>query len=713
MIRLNDITSQILSYHPKADIGLVEKAYVYSAKVHQGQVRLSGEPYLSHPLEVAHLLTKMKLDVISLVAGLLHDTIEDTDAELQEIERLFGRETANIVDGVTKISRMQFNSSEERQAENMRKMILAMATDIRVIMVKLADRMHNMQTLGFQVPEKQEYIARETLDIYAPLAGRMGIYWLKSNLEDLCLYYLEPEIYEKIKNGIAERRGNREKFVEEMKQLLSEKLKISNIDATIKGRHKHFYSIYSKMRDQNLSVDQVYDLLALRVIVNTLKECYEVLGLIHATWKPVPRRFKDYISLPKANMYQSLHTTVIGPLGQRMEIQIRTWEMNKIAEEGIAAHWKYKESLKASNTDEKQFLWLRQLLEWQKNLKDPKEFIEMVQLDLFPNDVYVFTPKGEVREFPKGATPIDFAYSIHSQVGEKCSGARVNGKMVPLRYRLKNGDIVEIITSRRQHPRKDWLDFVKTSRAKTKIRQWIKNQERDESIDLGRSILEKALEQSHLTLPNITKSEQILAISKDFSLHSVQDLLANVGYGKISANQVIGRLKPKLGIEEDKPTSIVSKMVSRIKRKKSTRGIKVKGLDDMLVRFANCCHPLPGENVIGFITRGRGVSIHKQKCGHINDADPERVVEVVWEPSHEDVYQARLMVTSVDKKGILADISTIMAQKDANIIQAEIKTTMDKKGILFFTIEVEDYKQLQDIMGALKKVKYVLMVERI
>ena len=713
MIRLNDITSQILSYHPKADIGLVEKAYVYSAKVHQGQVRLSGEPYLSHPLEVAHLLTKMKLDVISLVAGLLHDTIEDTDAELQEIERLFGRETANIVDGVTKISRMQFNSSEERQAENMRKMILAMATDIRVIMVKLADRMHNMQTLGFQVPEKQEYIARETLDIYAPLAGRMGIYWLKSNLEDLCLYYLEPEIYEKIKNGIAERRGNREKFVEEMKQLLSEKLKISNIDATIKGRHKHFYSIYSKMRDQNLSVDQVYDLLALRVIVNTLKECYEVLGLIHATWKPVPRRFKDYISLPKANMYQSLHTTVIGPLGQRMEIQIRTWEMNKIAEEGIAAHWKYKESLKASNTDEKQFLWLRQLLEWQKNLKDPKEFIEMVQLDLFPNDVYVFTPKGEVREFPKGATPIDFAYSIHSQVGEKCSGARVNGKMVPLRYRLKNGDIVEIITSRRQHPRKDWLDFVKTSRAKTKIRQWIKNQERDESIDLGRSILEKALEQSHLTLPNITKSEQILAISKDFSLHSVQDLLANVGYGKISANQVIGRLKPKLGIEEDKPTSIVSKMVSRIKRKKSTRGIKVKGLDDMLVRFANCCHPLPGENVIGFITRGRGVSIHKQKCRHINDADPERVVEVVWEPSHEDVYQARLMVTSVDKKGILADISTIMAQKDANIIQAEIKTTMDKKGILFFTIEVEDYKQLQDIMGALKKVKYVLMVERI
>jgi guanosine-3',5'-bis(diphosphate) 3'-pyrophosphohydrolase len=712
MIRLNDITSSLLRYHPRADTTSVEKAYVYSAKVHQGQVRLSGLPYLSHPLEVAYILTEMKMDVTTVVAGLLHDTIEDTNAEFSEVQRLFGKETAEIVDGVTKISKIQFDSSEQRQAENMRKMILAMTSDIRVIMVKLADRLHNMRTLGFHTPEKQQLIAKETLDIYAPLAGRMGIYWLKSSLEDLCLFYLEPEIYEKIKSGIAERRGASEKFIRDVKEILSKKLQEHKISGTIKGRYKHHYSIYSKMKAQNLSVDQVYDVVAFRVIVNTLKECYEVLGIIHSMWKPVLGRFKDYISIPKANMYQSLHTTVIGPLGQRMEIQIRTWEMDKVAEEGIAAHWKYKEGL-SNKTDEKQFAWLRQLLEWQTSLTDPKEFIETVRMDLFPNEVYVFTPKGEVKEFPKGATPLDFAYSIHSEIGEKCVGAKVNGRMIPLRYQLRNGDIVEIITSSRQHPRKDWLDFVKTPRAKTKIRQWIKNQERDESIALGKNILEKTFEQSNLTLPNILKNEQIRAIANEFSLQSIEDLLANVGYGKISANQVIGRLKPKLGIEEKKPTGLVSKMVSRITRKKSTRGIRVKGLDDMLVRFANCCHPLPGEHVIGFITRGRGVTIHKYNCRHILDADPHRVVDVLWEPSDDDVYIARLKVVSIDKKGILADTSSIIAQKDANIIQAEVKTTMDKKGVSFFTIEVEDYKQLEDIIGAIKKIKNVLMVERL
>jgi GTP pyrophosphokinase len=713
MIRLNDITSQLLSYHPKADIGLVEKAYVYSAKVHQGQVRLSGEPYLSHPLEVAYILTQMKMDVISVVAGLLHDTIEDTVAELSEIERLFGKETANIVDGVTKISKMQFSSSEEQQAENMRKMILAMATDIRVILVKLADRLHNMQTLGFQVSEKQELIARETLDIYAPLAGRLGIYWMKSTLEDLCLYYLEPQIYNKIKTELAERRGTREKFIEEVKELLTEKLKEAKIQATIKGRHKHLYSIYTKMKDQNLSATQVYDILAFRVIVNSLKECYEVLGIIHATWKPVPGRFKDYISLPKANMYQSLHTTLIGPLGQRMEIQIRTWEMDRVAEEGIAAHWKYKEGLVASKTDEKQISWLRQLLEWQKSLQDPKEFMETVRMDLFPNEVYVFTPTGEVREFPKGATPVDFAYSIHSEIGNQCIGSKVNGKMVPLRYQLKNGDTVEIITSQKHHPSKDWLEFVKTSRARTKIKQWIMRQERDQSINLGREILEKSLQQSRINLPNITKSEQVEAVAKDFSFHTVDDLLANLGFGRVSAKQIIGRLKPKLGIEEETRPGLVSKMVSRIKRKKSTHGIKVKGLDDMLVRFANCCHPVPGEHVAGFITRGRGVTIHKHNCRHIMDADPERVVEVVWEPSDHDVYVAKLRVITSDKKGILADISAILAQKDANILKATVQTTIDRKGIALFTVEVENYKQLQEIMGTIKKVKDVLLVERI
>jgi GTP diphosphokinase / guanosine-3',5'-bis(diphosphate) 3'-diphosphatase len=707
MIRLNDITSALMVYSPKADTTLVQKAYVYSAKVHAGQVRLSGLPYLSHPLEVAFILTDMKMDVTTVVAGLLHDTIEDTDAELSEIERLFGKEIANIVDGVTKLSKMQFNSREEHQAENIRKMILAMTTDIRVIMVKLADRLHNMRTLGFHTPEKQVSIARETLNIYAPLAGRMGIYWLKSSLEDLCLFYLEPEIYNKINEDLAERRGAREKFIKEVLEVLSAKMKQSNIDATVKGRHKHFYSIYCKMRDQNLTVDQVYDVVAFRVIVRTLKECYEVLGLIHSMWKPIVGKFKDYISLPKANMYQSLHTSVIGPDGQRMEVQIRTWEMDKIAEDGIAAHWKYKEGL-VGNGDQKQFGWLRQLQEWQKSLHDPKEFMEMVQMDLFPNEVYVFTPKGDVREFPRGATPIDFAYAVHSEVGEKCIGARINGRMVPLRYQFNNGDIVEIITSGKQHPRKDWLDFVKTTKAKSKIRQWIKSQERDDSISLGKSILEKALEQAGLDHQNVA----LESIAKDLSLNTLQDLYANIGYGVISSNQVVGRLKPH-NLESEKREGLMSKMVARLTRKKDTKGIMVKGLDDMLIRFANCCHPLPGEDVLGFITLGRGVTIHKRDCRHILDADSRRIVDVQWESTEKDVYLARLKVTSVDKKGILADISSIMSQRDANIIQAEVKTTMDKKGVSFFTIEVKNYKQLEGIISAIKKIKEVLIVERI
>jgi guanosine-3',5'-bis(diphosphate) 3'-pyrophosphohydrolase len=418
MIRLNDITSQILSYHPKANIELVEKAYVYSAKVHQGQIRLSGEPYLSHPLEVAYILTKMKMDVTCIAAGFLHDTLEDTEAEPDEIKHLFGEETANIVEGVTKISRMQFTNRQQRQAENVRKMILAMSSDIRVILVKLADRLHNMRTLGFQTPEKQRLIAAETEDIYAPLAGRMGIQWIKSSLEDLCLYYLEPKIYEDIKNEVAQTRDQREEFIKKIIELVSKQLEEFKIQATIKGRDKHFYSIYKKMLDQDLTVNQVYDVLAFRVIVSSIKECYEVLGHIHSMWKPVQGRFKDYISVPKANMYQSLHTTVIGPIGQRMEVQIRTWDMDKVAEDGIAAHWKYKDGTTANKTDEKQFMWLRQLLEWQQNLKDPAEFLETVRMDLFPDEVYVFTPRGDVKAFPRGATPVDFAYSIHSEVGD-------------------------------------------------------------------------------------------------------------------------------------------------------------------------------------------------------------------------------------------------------------------------------------------------------
>ena len=713
MIRLNDITSQILSYHPKANIDLVEKAYVYSAKAHQGQIRLSGEPYLSHPLEVAYILTKMKMDVTCIAAGFLHDTLEDTEAEADEIKHLFGEETANIVEGVTKISRMQFTSRQQRQAENVRKMILAMSSDIRVILVKLADRLHNMRTLGFQTPEKQRLIAAETEDIYAPLAGRMGIQWIKSSLEDLCLYYLEPKIYEDIKNEIAQTRDKREEFIKNVIELVSKKLEEFKIQATIKGRDKHFYSIYKKMLDQDLTVNQVYDVLAFRVIVSGIKECYEVLGHIHSMWKPVQGRFKDYVSVPKANMYQSLHTTVIGPMGQRMEMQIRTWDMDKVAEDGIAAHWKYKEGTTENKTDEKQFMWLRQLLEWQQNLKDPAEFLETVRMDLFPDEVYVFTPRGDVKAFPRGATPVDFAYSIHSEVGEKCMGARINRRMVPLRYQLRNGQTVEIITSPKQHPSNDWLEFVKTPRAKTKIRQWIRNQERGESIALGKTLLERALERDSLKLPNIMKNEQILSIAKEFSFHSVEDLIAQIGFGKISPRQVLGRLRPKLGIKDERPPGLVGKMVGRFKRRKGDHGIKVKGVSDMLIRFANCCNPLPGEPVIGFITRGRGVTVHQRNCSHILNADPERLVEVSWQASKEDIYLAKIRVTSVERKGVLSDISAVLTQKDANIIEAQVKTTVDRKGIALFTIEVEDYNQLQNIMGAIKRIKNVLIVERL
>ncbi|MFP4085661.1 MAG: RelA/SpoT family protein [Desulfobacteraceae bacterium] len=712
MIRLNDITAEVLSYHPKADIQIIEKAYVYSAKVHRGQIRLSGEPYLSHPLEAAHILAKLKMDVICIAAGLLHDTIEDTVADLGEIREVFGEEVATIVDGVTKISKMHLVNRKERQAENVRKMILAMSSDIRVILVKLADRLHNMRTLGFQPEEKQRQIASETLDIYAPLAGRMGINWIKSDLEDLCLYYLEPEIYARIKNETARRRNEIQELMAEVRAELTRKLEEVNIQATVKSRQKHFYSIYKKMVAQDLNVDQVYDILAFRVIVNTVRECYEVLGHIHSLWKPVQRRFKDYVSMPKANMYQSLHSTVIGPLGERMEVQIRTWDMDRVAESGIAAHWKYKEGGGVRKTDQKQFAWLKQLLDWQRDLKDPVEFLDTVKMDLFPDEVYVFTPTGEIKAFPKGATVVDFAYSIHSEIGEKCMGAKVNGKMVPLKYQLRNGNIVEIITSPKQHPSKDWLEFVKTSRAKTKIRHWIKQEERDQGFSLGKTILEKALQKERITLSNIFRSNQIKAIAEDLSFQSTEELVAQIGFGKVSARQVVGRLKLKLGIQEDRSRSLMSKMVGRLKRPKG-QGVRVHGMSDMLIHFANCCRPLPGEKVVGFITRGRGITIHQYKCRHIQNAEPDRLVDVSWEPMESDVYPAKLRVTSVERKGVLADISAIISQRDANIIHAEIKTTVDHKGIAFFTIEVDGYAQLQNIMGAIKKVKNVMRVERV
>src|SRR5574341_1325468 len=542
--KVSELVEKIQAYYPTADVELVRQAYDFSAKVHKGQKRLSGEPYLVHPMAVAGIIADLKLDVPSVVGGLLHDTVEDTLTTLDEVKGLFGPEIAALVDGVTKLSRVNFTSHEEKQAENFRKMILAMAKDVRVILIKLADRTHNMRTLGHMPVEKQIATAQETLEIYAPLSNRLGIAWVKDELEDLALKYLHPEIYYQLKRNVAKKKAAREKYINEVISIISKKLEEEGIDAEVTGRPKHFYSIYQKMESQNLLYDQIYDLVAFRILVDAARECYEALGVIHAHWKPVPGRFKDYIALPKPNMYQSLHTTVIGPYGERMEIQIRTHEMHRVAEEGIAAHWRYKEGKDFRFNEIQRFAWLRQLIEWQQNMQDPQEFLHSIKEDLFPEEVYVFTPKGDLLNFPKGCTVTDFAYRIHSEVGHHCSGARVNGQLVPLKYLLRSGDTVEIITTRQQTPSRDWLKLVKTPRAKSKIRNWIKSQQRERSVALGREILEGDLGRYHLDYPTLHRQDKNEAIAKELGMKDEETLLASIGYGKITPRQVLSKLVP-------------------------------------------------------------------------------------------------------------------------------------------------------------------------
>jgi guanosine-3',5'-bis(diphosphate) 3'-pyrophosphohydrolase len=714
MLRFNDILERLLSYYPNADVDLLRKAYVFSAKVHLGQVRLSGEPYLSHPLEVAGILTQLRLDVATVATGLLHDTVEDTLTTLEDIRDHFGEEIARLVDGVTKISKISLRSSEKDQAENFRKMILAMVKDIRVILIKLADRLHNMRTLRYHTPEKQREIAQETLDIYAPLAHRLGIDWIKTELEDLAFKHLHPEIYEEIQKKIARKEKERSRYIDEVKRILLKKLYENHIEAEVTGRIKQIYSIYQKMKDQNIDLDQVYDITAFRVIVNTIKECYDVLGIIHSLWKPIPGKFKDYIGLPKENMYQSLHTSVIGPYGERIEIQIRTWEMHKIAEEGIAAHWKYKEGKPLDEEEDKRFSWLRQLLEWQRDLKDDMEFIESVKVDLFPNEVYIFTPKGEVKVFPVGATPIDFAYSIHSDVGHHCAGAKVNGKLVPLKYELKSGDTVEIITSPNQKPSKDWLKFVKTSRAKTKIRQWFKAEEREKSIALGKEILEKELKKFDLPLAKLIKSGELLKVALEFSFQDVDDLIAAVGYGKVTANQILGKIIPpeKLQEKEEKEEGRLKGLLRKIRRTGGRDAILIKGIDNVMVRYARCCNPVPGDKVVGFITRGRGVTIHTADCQNIMDDDPNRRVEVEWDSTKEYTYPVRIRIYSEDKKGLLAEITSSISSNEANITNASVNTTEDHKAIGLFELQVSDLNHLNKVIKGIERIKGVYRVER-
>jgi len=715
MLRFNDILERLTSYNPNADIELLKKAYVFSAKVHLGQVRLSGEPYLNHPLEVAGILTQLRLDVASVATGLLHDTVEDTLTTPKEIQENFGEEIAQLVNGLTKISLISLRSSEEHQAENFRKMILAMVKDIRVILIKLADRLHNMRTLKYHRPEKQVEIAQETLDIYAPLAHRLGIDWIKSELEGLAFQYLHPEIYEEIKRKIAKKEKERTRYIEEVKRTLLKKLYENHIEGEVAGRLKQIYSIYLKMKDQNIDFDQVYDITAFRVVVDSIKECYDVLGIIHSLWKPIPGKFKDYVGLPKENMYQSLHTTVIGPYGERIEIQIRTHEMHQIAEEGIAAHWKYKEGKVVEEAEDKRFTWLRQLLEWQRDLKDDAEFIESVKVDLFPHEVYVFTPKGAVKQFPIGATPVDFAYSIHSDVGSHCSGAKVNGKIVPLRYQLQSGDTIEIMTSPSQKPSKDWLKFAKTARAKTKIRQWFTNEEREKSITLGKEILEKELRKYGLQQAKLIKTGELAKVSNEFSFQGVDDLIAAVGYGKVTANQIIGKILPQERLEQQKEEQEEGRLKSLFK--KITRGprdaLLIKGIDNVMVRYAGCCNPLPGDRVVGFITRGRGVTIHAADCSNAMDDDPNRKVEVAWDSTKEYSYPVRIRVYSDDKKGLLGEISNSISSNEANIKNARVDTTEDKRAISTFEVEIRDLNHLNKVIRAIEKIKGVSRAERV
>jgi len=714
MIRLNDILDKVTAYNPTADLNIIRKAYVYCAKVHQGQTRLSGEPYIIHPMEVAGLLADLRLDVPSIVTGFLHDTIEDTLATYEELVEMFGEEVALLVDGVTKISKIHFKTKEESQAENFRKMLLAMADDIRVILVKLADRLHNMRTLEFQPEPKQRSIARETMDIYAPIANRLGISWVKVELEDLSFRYLNPEIYFELVRKISLKKQEREAFVEEAKAIIVEKLAEHTIVGEVSGRSKHLFSIYRKMEKRNVEFEDIYDLIAIRILVNDLRECYEVLGVIHSSWKPIPGRFKDYIAMPKGNMYQSLHTTVIGPHGDRMEVQIRTHEMHNVADAGIAAHWKYKEGKGYDEKDVKRFAWLRQLLEWQQELQDSREFMDSVRVDLFPEEVYVFTPKGDVKGYPKGSTPIDFAYSVHTDVGHRCVGAKVNGKLVPLKYELKNGDIVEVITSPHHTPSKDWLKIVKSSRARNKIRTWIKTEERKRSIVLGREICEKDFRKYPVNLQKIQKSGDFKRVAAEFGFAGDDDLLAAVGYGKISAGQIIGKILPHEKIQEraEHKESRLTAVINKLKGKSSS-AVEISGVDDVLVRFGKCCNPVPGDDIIGFITRGKGVTIHTADCQLALESDPERRIDVAWNKGKSSVLPVKIRVLCHDVKGILANISMAITNSEANIASAHIQSTVDQRGENIFEVNVVDLSHLQRVMNAIMKVKGVIKVERL
>ncbi len=712
---IEQLIERLKGYHADVDLSLVRKAYEFSAKAHEGQTRRSGEPYLHHPLAVAGVLTSLKTDVVAVVAGLLHDTLEDTLATLDELEREFGKEVAHLVDGVTKIGKISFRNYEEKQAENFRKMVLSMADDIRVVLIKLADRLHNMRTLEYLNESKRWQIAQETLEIYAPLANRLGIGWIKNELEDLCLKHLKPDVYEMLRVRVAKRDEDRQQYIDEVIRLVKKAMADAGLPGEVYGRPKHLYGIYQKMEKQSISFEEVYDLTALRIITDTKMNCYALLGVIHSLWRPVPGRFKDYIAIPKSNLYQSLHTTVVGPKGEHVEFQIRTEEMHRVAEYGIAAHWRYKEQGRIDERDSKVFSWLRQFVEWHRDLPDNRQFMDSVKLDLFHDVVFVFTPKGMVKELPKGSTPVDFAYAIHTEIGDHCVGAKVNGKIVPLKHQLTSGDTVEILTSPNQTPHKDWLKFVRTSRAKTKIKHWLKAEEQKRSIEIGRRLLEAEFRRHGLAPAQMLKSEQLLEVARQAGFETTDELAAAIGYGRLATAQVVSKLLPVPTETEVPALPGGSAAPKTVVEKTEDKGVKVKGARDLLMQLSRCCNPVPGDRILGYITRGRGLTIHTVDCPNLEalDYDRDRLVEVEWDTTETGTHAVKVSVIAVDKTGVLANVSSSIAECQANISRAEVTTREDRKAVLDFVIEISDTAHLGRVLKAIERVDGVITARRV
>ena len=715
MIRIQEILDLVAAHNHDANLELIQKAYVFAAAAHVGQTRLSGEPYLSHPLAVAHRLAEMGFDEATVAAGLLHDTVEDTKATIEEIDEQFGEEVADIVDGVTKISLIPFENKEEAQAENIRKMILAMSHDMRVLVVKLADRAHNMSTLDFQKPHKQKRIAQETMDIYAPLANRLGLHRIKQELEDLSFKYLRPDLYGQITKWLDDNQVVERHIIGKVVARLEDLLKNNGIQGTVYGRIKHKYSIYKKMQHLSLTLDEMHDIMAFRVLVADIKDCYAVLGLVHSQWKPVHGRFKDYISMPKANGYQSLHSTVIGPEGERIEIQIRTEEMHRQAEHGVASHWLYKEKGRVNPKDLEQFSWLREIFERQRDEADSKEFMLSLRLDLFKDEVYVYTPRGDVKELPEGATPLDFAFHIHTKVGHHCTGAKVNGKLVPLGTPLKNGDTVEIITDPSRNPNRDWLKMVKTAKARSRIQHYLRTEERAHALALGRDMLEKEGRKVSLNVAKAVKEGQMAIVAQDMNFDSVDDLTAAVGYAHVTPRRILNKLYAVLHPGE--PTlAAQAAEAAPIKDKESdkprTDGVGISGVDGVLMRFAKCCNPVPGDPIIGYISRGMGVSVHRQDCPNVANMEPERLISVHWDGEEDKPYEARIHILCKNERGVLAQVAQILAKDSVNITTLTTKPLVDGRSDMDLTVEVRNVAQLYQLIDELRKLPPILEVIR-